>query len=1591
MPSRIVCFVCGSLGGEFQLHSRPNEGRAFFPFLEHHDPPKGSRIPGSDGVVDSCRVCYAFLTQQWDTYERTNTPAIKRLYWLKRLDDGQFTGAEMKLQGEYMAQVMGLQYQPSCGDSCAPLSPDSRDGFTSGNRELDYSMSRKQDCDEGVLDLSVPIKSEVNNKSKVKPNQEVVHHRPEVSSSRSSLDELGFICYTCGAESQGVAAKFISSNRHATNKPYFPFLMKVSPPKGAAPLNEQGICQVCDHCFSSLCHQWLSYEHQGTPNSARIFKVNDIFFSNDASLIAGLGKEVKASSKDFCYLCGQTCSSSKMCPLYTAPLSGKKDHMYFPFIRELRRPHGARPLNPDGSVQVCISCFSNLQLQWHRYETERVPFLHRRYSLLPPTTASGLASLEVDLQPKPEDITSRQAPISLVKETSKSPSLAKTSHATYVQSGQLSSASATSGHDSNKNYSGESKSSASVLSIPHPLQQAGERPKKVCFLCGEKCLITKTQLLYSYPVRQDAKSFGGQSHAVPFFPFLASHEPAPGAEPMNDDGVVISCSYCFYSLLNQWRDYEESRGNTESSRWQRKYKLNDFVCFVCGMMVPRKKLRTLEVQKFQFLREHKAPPHALVMWGGQAVGACGSCHFSLTHQYTEFERLGLPLELRKYNWTVQHHNEDNSDTQSSGLNHDINVSNAIEENVTDANEDSIPGPVSNRLTLNITSSSSGKLPITAIMPSSSHISPNSVPGSSCLSSFSAALRKLAHQTKDPNEETSVKHSRSPPSHSSSRSTTPKRAHGPLVFPSKVNVLTPGGSYTPSQGQTDTKQSFERSLASSNTSPLEHQLRLDSRDGSRGRDSQMSNLYSRVSEMYARDYHNYRSEEEAAHHGLTVPLRIDPAAYMAAASYHPFLIQQQAVFGQAPFRLDDPMLLEQYRMLQSTFMPFSGAGFLPQHVRGVDVHTMLAAAAASQQYPIELLQQHYPYLSPSHPFLNPRFAAQSALMERAFLEEENLRQKSKEQERLLEWEIKSEPPLSVEREYKHDVVEQLTDKRYKEKHKPETLGIATAISEKSPQLLNQLGVSHMNNPFLASPAPLHPLQYDGLKLGSKVSTRDGYLERSLPPSLSLLQSLSQPHLSSLEEYAKSHSIKISESGNKLNVSHSPPKMAKLSSHSSYAFSQHSTSHHQDKASTLSPQPATTPTHGSLHLPQMLSPSYQPSPLSNNRKVRCSSESKALFRPFDDKETSKSSTGEIKSDDHVNRSSSNIYLGSLLSNTSTHTPQPAILSIPSIKVSSHISNSQAAIEKQPPLSITSDSKIVDPISSYVRNKVERFDFKSLARECTSASVSETTTAGESQSSGNETATADDKQAQFLSKLDHEAKRRSKRKLKSDADSDNEMDVEDRMMIRLTMIGRVTPIPLDVCPEKMEVLEYLGVTTWENKNELLRQKEIRRRRQLGLSSVSPIQYNHEAAFESSDSEALCKRFTPCSQLHFDYSKLQLLKEDAPPQEKSKFLSDLGLLPSSSEVTLGFGNAYKWPGIDVVMKSYEKYREEQIHEANLLRGRCHELQADNENLEQTSQSLNRHMAVSFLLAERQRLDEERKKFKEKIGSLKKNCQDLM
>ena len=123
-----ICFICGTLGHNehYWLRVKPSPGgppnEPYFPFLESHEAPVGYRGEGiRSGAVKACSLCYALLLQQWESYEREARPHSQRIYWLKRCDGGPFTGAEMALQGEYAAQVLGLT-----NDQPLQARPDSR-------------------------------------------------------------------------------------------------------------------------------------------------------------------------------------------------------------------------------------------------------------------------------------------------------------------------------------------------------------------------------------------------------------------------------------------------------------------------------------------------------------------------------------------------------------------------------------------------------------------------------------------------------------------------------------------------------------------------------------------------------------------------------------------------------------------------------------------------------------------------------------------------------------------------------------------------------------------------------------------------------------------------------------------------------------------------------------------------------------------------------------------------------------------------------------------------------------------------------------------------------------------------------------------------------------------------------------------------------------------------------------------------------------------------------------------------------------------------------------------------------------------------
>ena len=680
MPGRIVCFVCGNPGAETSIHVHQQETGPYFPFLEHHDPPKGSRQPAMDGSVDCCRVCFAFLTTQWELYERNKTPAIKRLYWLKRADNGNFTGAEMRLQGEYIAQVMGLQYQPGCYEFDNALSPENSTVDSNFHtRSLSNSSRSQQFSHQNTVEKieSMTAKPFVDSALDLStPKKEMDHVQNIDAETSKDTSSKSFVCYICGQQHAYSYGSYIDVIQQSPNEPYFPVLENIKPCPGADFITRAGQVRSCGHCKNVLYQQWQAYEMSGTPVSLRTYKIPTKLLKNqndNKNVFKKIDHKGDANSNFVCYICGVSNSVENAGLLNTLPpKSPSSVVMFFPFIRELERPSGAEPLRPDGSVFACVKCYGSLSCQWQMQEMEGVPLYHRNYSLHFLSVKGSSQEMDKSSKNSGSDsvkplniqismaspLQKSQVSVSSVFPTTQgllaiAPVIDSTSSGLVsLVSAESLSNSPVKFHDammdSKTSISESSFTTGGVRTVPHPLQQVSVLPKKVCFLCGERCLINKMHYLCSYPVRHEAKHTNAR--VEPFFPFLASCEPAPKADPVTEEGGVIACNICYHTLVKQWSEFEQSKNPADSNRWLRKYAMPNYSCYVCTAACERKYLRSLSTEKFHFLKDHKAPPDSLVMDDGDKVAVCKSCAYSLMQQYAEFERMGLPTELRKYNW-----------------------------------------------------------------------------------------------------------------------------------------------------------------------------------------------------------------------------------------------------------------------------------------------------------------------------------------------------------------------------------------------------------------------------------------------------------------------------------------------------------------------------------------------------------------------------------------------------------------------------------------------------------------------------------------------------------------------------------------------------------------------------------------------------------------------------------------------------------------------------------------------------------------------------------------------------------------------------
>nr|CAB3262939.1 uncharacterized protein LOC100185421 [Phallusia mammillata] len=232
-----VCFVCGNTAYEdnmvllYSRSSRTHADAPFFPFLEYHDPAPGAEPMREDWSVVSCFVCNAFLSQQWESFERTRTPISKRLYWLKRP-----SGCEIR------QPVSQIELEEI-------LNEHSRDNF---DERDDYESEEETSIDK-------------------KTAKKVTEHIPQTSTERpakrkasetASEDQTSaqFVCYSCGeTEDQNCPICPVhckaSYEQMRAGMPFYPTVLEQRPVPGAKVIADS-ITFMCISCLPKYKPEW---------------------------------------------------------------------------------------------------------------------------------------------------------------------------------------------------------------------------------------------------------------------------------------------------------------------------------------------------------------------------------------------------------------------------------------------------------------------------------------------------------------------------------------------------------------------------------------------------------------------------------------------------------------------------------------------------------------------------------------------------------------------------------------------------------------------------------------------------------------------------------------------------------------------------------------------------------------------------------------------------------------------------------------------------------------------------------------------------------------------------------------------------------------------------------------------------------------------------------------------------------------------------------------------------------------------------------------------------------------------------------------
>lgn len=175
--------------------------------------------------------------------------------------------------------------------------------------------------------------------------------------------------------------------------------------------------------------------------------------------------------------------------------------------------------------------------------------------------------------------------------------------------------------------------------MSHPVPNFGDALTVTCYVCGMPSSKEWAQKARSRPT----------TPMKPYYPFLLQLSPPVGGALLREDGSTYLCAFCHASLEAQWIIYESQQVIPPPNR---KYNIQKFICAVCGVETYRKRIRALPFQEFPFL-EKQRQPGSITLGNNPLAVVCLDCSETLWAQSAEYDRWGLPVQKRHFNWMAR--------------------------------------------------------------------------------------------------------------------------------------------------------------------------------------------------------------------------------------------------------------------------------------------------------------------------------------------------------------------------------------------------------------------------------------------------------------------------------------------------------------------------------------------------------------------------------------------------------------------------------------------------------------------------------------------------------------------------------------------------------------------------------------------------------------------------------------------------------------------------------------------------------------------------------------------------------------------------